>query len=334
MSGAARGRDGLVAQLAERILVFDGAIGTMLEKGRPAGAGFRDEIRSLPDLLTLTRPALVAGLYRRYLDAGADAVTTNTFGSNAIVLADHGLGDRAFDLSRRGAELARGVADAARSVGRDCFVLGSMGPANRTADGSADPDGSPLRTVSRARLRAAYRTQAAGLLAGGADLLLVETCFDTGNARTAIDAAQEAIRERTRNSAGDPGLLVSFTATERNGRNRSGDDAEAFWNSVSDPGITAAGVNCSFGIPGLRSSLELLASVARTPVGVLPSAGLPDASGTCPESPGETARAVGEMARAGLVNYVGGCCGTTPETIAAIRNEIRGMTPRRFPGRG
>ena len=317
MLRSARGGGGFVAALAERILLCDGAIGTMLAA-------------DLPEALTLTRPALVERLHRRYLDAGAEALTTNTFGASAVVLADHGLGNRAFELNRRAAELARGVADAARATGRNCFVLGSMGPTNRTLGVSPDRPRSSLGTISRAELRSAYRTQAAGLLAGGADLLLVETCFDTDNARTALDAAREALR----GAPGDPGILVSFTATGRNGRNRTGDDAGSFWNAVSGPGITAAAVNCSFGIEGLRSSLELLARAAPVPVGALPSAGLPDRSGAWPESPVETARALGALVRAGLADFVGGCCGTTPETIAAIRAELRGTRPRRLPGRG
>lgn len=272
--------DAFRAAIRERILLFDGAIGTML--GGP-----------FPAALTLTRPELVERLHRRYLDAGAEALTTNTFGATPSALAEHGLGGRAFELNRQGAELAR------RAGGSECFVLGSMGPVSSSRD--------------------ELLVQAAGLLAGGADLLFVETCFDTEAALVALDAAREAIRA----SRADPGLLVSFTSVEPGGRNATGHDSGAFWAAVSGAGVTAAAVNCSFGTLGLRASVEALARAAPVPVGALPSAGLPDESGVFPETPRDTTRTLAELARAGLVSVVGGCCGTTPETIAALRRELR-----------
>ena len=328
--------------LGERILVFDGAMGTMLQAERLDEAGFRgaafadhpQPLQGLHDVLSLTRPELVERVHRQYLDAGADALTTNTFNGTAVSLADYGLADRAFELNRLGAENARrAIAAHAASEnggGRPRFVLGSMGPTNRTLSISPDVSDPSRRAVTWDELRAAYLEQARGLLAGGADILLVETCFDTLNAKAALDAAAESVRESPR----DAGLLVSFTAVDRGGRNLTGQDAESFWISVEHAGVTACGINCSLGAAMMRPFVETLSREAPVPVGAVPNAGLPNELGGYDESPEDTAAALGRLAEAGLVNFVGGCCGTTPAHIAAIRERVGRAAPRALPARG
>ncbi len=332
MTAPRLGRPGFLRALSERVLVFDGAIGTMLQAERLDEAGFRGQrlrghtkpLQGLHDVLSLTRPELIQKVHELYLDAGAEALTTNTFNANAISLLDYGLEDRSFELNRLGAEAARRAADAA---GRPCFVLGSMGPTNRTLSVSPTVSDPAFRAVTWDELRSAYREQAAGLLAGGADLLLVETCFDTLNAKAALDAAREAIAE----APGDPGLLVSFTSVDQGGRNLTGQDSEAFWVSVAHAEVTAVGANCSIGAEAMRPIVATLARLAPVPVGAVPNAGLPNDLGGYDEAPEITGAALGELAAAGLVNFVGGCCGTTPEHIRQIRSSVAGARPRRVP---
>ena len=332
MSATHLGRPGFLRAISERIVVFDGAIGTMLQAERLDEAGFRGELlrehpkplQGLHDVLSLTRPGLVEKVHRLYLEAGADAITTNTFNANAVSLLDYGLEERAFEINRRGAETARRAADAA---GRACFVLGSMGPTNRTLSVSPNVSDPAFRAVSWDELRDAYREQAAGLLAGGADLLLVETCFDTLNAKAALAAARDAISE----APGDPGLLVSFTSVDQGGRNLTGQDSEAFWVSVEHAQVTAAGVNCSIGAEAMRPIVETLSRLAPVPVGAVPNAGLPNELGGYDEAPDVTAAALGALAEDGLVNFVGGCCGTTPDHIRAVRSAVHGTRPRQPP---
>ena len=326
------GRAGFLRAVSERIVVFDGAMGTMLQAERLDEAGFRggllrehpQPLEGLHDVLSLTRPELVEKVHRRYLDAGADALTTNTFNANAVSLLDYGLEDRAFEINRRGAETAR---RAAARAGRPCFVLGSMGPTNRTLSVSPDVSDPAFRAISWDELRAAYREQAAGLLAGGADLLLVETCFDTLNAKAALDAARDAIAA----APGDPGLLVSFTSVDQGGRNLTGQDVEAFWVSVEHAEVTAAGVNCSIGAEAMRPIVASLSRLAPVPVGAVPNAGLPNELGGYDEVPEITAQALGGLAADGLVNFVGGCCGTTPDHIRSIARAVRQTRKRALP---
>ncbi len=337
MTNPGPGRTAFLEALEQRIVVFDGAMGTLLQQERLDEAGFRGALlrdhpkplAGLHDVLSITRPELVEGVHHRYLAAGAEALTTNTFNGSAISLADYGLEDRAFEINRKGAETARRAADTVRRRGRQCFVLGSMGPTNRTLSISPDVSDPGFRAVSWEEMHAAYREQAAGLLAGGADLLLVETCFDTLNAKAALDAAREALDE----ADGDPGLLVSFTAVDIGGRNLTGQDVEAFWISVSHAGAAAAGINCSLGAEAMRPFVATLAREAPVPVGAVPNAGLPNDLGGYDETPEATAGALGTLARGGLVNFVGGCCGTTPEHIETLAAAVAGVPPRRAPRR-
>ena len=333
MSATRLGRAGFLQAISGRILVFDGAIGTMLQGERLDEAGFRGDLlrehpkplQGLHDVLSLTRPELVEKVHRLYLEAGADALTTNTFNANAVSLLDYGLEERAFEINRRGAEAARRVADTA---GRGCFVLGSMGPTNRTLSVSPDVSDPAFRAISWDVLRDAYREQAAGLLAGGSDLLLVETCFDTLNAKAALAASRDAIAE----APGDPGLVVSFTSVDQGGRNLTGQDSEAFWVSVEHAQVTAAGVNCSIGAEAMRPIVETLSRLAPVPVGAVPNAGLPNELGGYDEAPDVTAAALGALAEDGLVNFVGGCCGTTPDHVRAVRTAVSRFRPRQPPG--
>ena len=335
-------RTAFAEALGERILVFDGAIGTMLQVERLDEAGFRGEaladhpkpLQGLHDVLSLTRPELVERVHRQYLEAGADALTTNTFNGTAISLADYGLRDRAFELNRLGAQAARRAVEAAGGNGvggavRRPFVLGSMGPTNRTLSISPKVSDPSFRAVSWEELRAAYLEQARGLLAGGADLLLVETCFDTLNAKAALDAAGEAIGESER----DAGLVVSFTAVDRGGRNLTGQDAEAFWISVEHAEPAACGINCSLGASLMRPFVEALSREAPVPVGAVPNAGLPNELGAYDETPEATSEALGALVESGLVNFVGGCCGTTPAHIRALRERVAAAPPRGIPNR-
>ncbi len=246
--------------LRERILLIDGAIGTMIQREKLDEAGYRGEllrehgkpIQGLGDVLCLTRPELVSRVHQGYLEVGAEALTTNTFTATSVSLADYGLRHLAYEINRAGASLAREAADRA---GREVFVLGSMGPTNRTLSISPDVSDPAYRAIGYDELRTSYVEQAKGLLAGGADLLLVETCFDTLNAKAAIDAAREAIEE----APGQAGLIVSFTAVDMSGRNLTGQTAEAFWISVRHADATAAGINCSLGAAAMRPFLRDLA---------------------------------------------------------------------------
>ena len=328
------GRPGFLRAISGRIVVFDGAVGTMLQAKRLDEPGFRGErlrqhpkpLQGLHDALCLTRPELVEQMHRLYLEAGADALTTNSFNANAVSLLDYGLEEYAFEINSHAAAIARRVADAAD---RPCFVLGSMGPTNRTLSVSPDVSDPAFRAVTWDELRGAYREQAAGLLAGGVDLLLVETCFDTLNAKAALDAARDAIAE----APGDPGLLISFTSVDQGGRNLTGQDSEAFWVSVAHADVTAAAVNCSMGAEAMRPIVETLSRLAPVPVGAVPNAGLPNELGGYDEAPETTAAALGALAADGLVNFVGGCCGTTPDHIRLVSKAMEGVRPRRLPRR-
>ena len=315
--------------LDERILVLDGAWGTMLQG---AGLGpqdyrgdrFGDHPRDLtgdPDLLNLTRPDVVLDVHRQYLAAGADITTTNTFTATRIGQADYGLETAVEEMNVRGARLARQAADEAG--GR--LVAGSVGPLNVTLSLSPRVDDPAFRTVTFDRVREAYAEQIAALAAGGVDLLLIETIFDTLNAKAAIAAAREV-------APGLP-LWISVTIVDLSGRTLSGQTMEAFWTSIEHAGPLVAGVNCSLGAAEMRPHAEELARLAHTYTSCHPNAGLPNAFGGYDEQPGDTARLLRGFADAGLVNVVGGCCGTGPAHIAEIARTVRGLPPRPVPAR-
>jgi len=321
-------RTRLEAILAERIGVLDGSWGVLIQRdvrGEEAyrGARFADHPQSLagdPDLLNLTLPEVVLGIHRAYFAAGADIATTNTFTATRIGQGDYGLEEHAYEMSVAGARLAR---QAAAEVGG--FVAGSVGPLNVTLSLSPRVDDPAFRTHTFDQVRDAYAEQVRALDEGGVDFLLIETVFDTLNAKAAIAAA--------RDEAPHLPLWISFTAIDKSGRNLSGQTVEAFWLSVEHAEPFIVGVNCALGAAEMRPFVEDLARVAPTYVSCHPNAGLPNEFGTHDEQPADTSRFLGEFARDGLVNVVGGCCGTTPEHVKAIVDKTRGLTPRRVPNR-
>ena len=317
----------------ERIVVLDGAWGTMiqarhLQAADYRGARFADDEREVagdPDLLNLTRPDVVSDIHRAFLAAGADVTTTNTFTSTPIGQADYGLGDAVYELNVEGARLAREACDAADSAQRPRFVAGSVGPLNVTLSMSARVDDPAFRAASFDDVCNGYAEQLRGLAAGGVDLFLMETVFDTLNAKAAIVAAQDV--------APHVPVVVSLTVVDRSGRTLSGQTVEAFWTSIEHAHPLAVAINCSLGGAEMRPWLAELARVASVPVWCYPNAGLPNAFGEYDETPAETAALLREFAESGLVNGVGGCCGTTPEHITAIAEAVSGLAPREVPAR-
>jgi 5-methyltetrahydrofolate--homocysteine methyltransferase len=321
---------------AERILVLDGAMGTMIQEMKLDEEGYRGarfdawnrEVRGNNDLLNLSRPDAIRDIHFAYFRAGADIVSTNTFSSTAIAQADYGMSDIAYELNREGARLAREAATLAeREDGSPRFVAGALGPTNRTASISPDVANPGYRAVTFDDLRQAYGEQVRGLLDGGADLLLIETIFDTLNAKAAIYAIAEECEAR----GIDAPLMISGTITDRSGRLLSGQTPAAFWQSVRHAAPFSVGLNCALGAQEMRAHIADLARVADTFICAYPNAGLPNEFGHYHESPGDMAGQLGEFAASGLVNIVGGCCGTTPEHIHAIAEAVRGKSPRQVP---
>jgi 5-methyltetrahydrofolate--homocysteine methyltransferase len=326
-------RTALLAAASKHILVLDGAMGTMiqglqLDEAAFRGARFADfhrDVRGNNDLLILTQPEAIEDIHAKYLRAGADIVATNTFSSTSIAQADYDMSDLAYELNREGAKLARAAAErVAAEDGKPRFVAGALGPTNRTASISPDVANPGYRAVTFDDLRQAYGEQARGLLDGGVDLLLVETIFDTLNAKAALYAISELLEER----GIDVPVMVSGTITDKSGRLLSGQLPEAFWNSVRHAKPITIGFNCALGAEDLRSHIAEIGRVADTLVCAYPNAGLPNEFGQYDESPDYMARLIGEFARDGLVNIVGGCCGTTPEHIAAIAAAVAPHKPR------
>ncbi len=328
----------LPVELGRRILVLDGAMGTLLQARRFTEADFRgDRFRGHPrdlrgdnDLLALTRPDAVRAAHAAYLAAGADIVTTNTFTATRIAQADYALPDGVVrEVNVAAARLAREVADAAERErpGRPRYVAGSLGPTNRTASLSPDVDDAAARAVTFEELAAAYREAAEGLLEGGADLLLVETIFDTLNAKAAIFALRSLADE-----LGVPvPIMLSGTIVDASGRTLSGQTVEAFWYSVRHADPVIVGLNCALGPAQLREHLDVLGRVADRPISAYPNAGLPNELGGYDETPEAMAAAMREWAEHGLVNVAGGCCGTTPAHVEAIAVAVAGLAPRAIP---
>lgn len=338
----------LLAALEQRILVLDGAMGTMIQRERLDEGGYRGErfangfdstgaeapgksrdLKGNNDLLNLTRPGVIRGIHDAYLEAGADLVETNTFNSTAVSQSDYGLAHLARELNREGARLARAACDAAeqRSPGRPRFAVGVIGPTSRTASISPDVTDPGFRAVTFDSLVRDYREAAEGLVEGGADVLMVETVFDTLNAKAALFAIAgcfDALGARLP-------VMVSGTITDASGRTLSGQTAEAFWYSVRHARPLVIGLNCALGARELRPHVQALAEVADCAVSAHPNAGLPNAFGEYDQTPDEMAPVLGEFARAGLLNIVGGCCGTTPDHIRAIAAAVEGLPPRRQP---
>ncbi|HEY8268684.1 MAG TPA: methionine synthase [Xanthobacteraceae bacterium] len=326
----------LRALAAERILVLDGAMGTMIQSFGLDETAFRGarfdawnrEVRGNNDLLNLTRPDPIRDIHLAYFRAGADIVATNTFSSTRIAQADYGMETIAYELNLAGAKLAREAAVIAeKEDGRRRFVAGAIGPTNRTASLSPDVSNPGSRATTFDELATAYGEQARGLVDGGVDILLIETIFDTLNAKAAIFALESLFAERAIRLP----MMISGTITDRSGRTLSGQTPEAFWTSIVHARPFAVGLNCALGAREMRAHIAEIGRVADTLVCAYPNAGLPNAFGRYDESPAYMAELLGEFASAGIVNIVGGCCGTTPEHIRAIVDAVAGVTPRRVP---
>ena len=324
----------LTTLLAERILVIDGAMGTMIQAHGLDEADYRGErfadwpsdVRGNSDLLSLTQPDIIRDIHRAYLEAGADVVATNTFSAQRISQADYGMEDLAREMAETSARLAREAADAvtAENPDRPRFVAGGLGPTNRTASISPDVNDPGKRNITFAELVEAYHEQASGLVDGGADLLLVETIFDTLNAKAAIFALETLFEERGRRWP----VVISGTITDASGRTLSGQVTEAFWNSVRHVGPLAVGLNCALGAAEIRPYLAELSRIADCFVSCYPNAGLPNAFGEYDETPDQMSEILREFVGAGLVNLVGGCCGTTPDHIRRIAAVVEDAPPR------
>src|SRR6516164_767977 len=321
---------------AERILVLDGAMGTMIQSLGLNEEGYRGsrfdawnrDVRGNNDLLNLSRPQAVRDIHLAYFHAGADVVATNTFSSTAIAQADYGMSQLAYELNLEGARLAREAATLAEQQDRRrCFVAGAIGPTNRTASMSPDVNRPGFRAVTFDELKDAYAEQIRGLIDGGADILLIETIFDTLNAKAALFACFEAFAERGFQMP----LMISGTITDRSGRTLSGQTPTAFWHSVRHARPFSIGLNCALGANAMREHLAEIANAADTLVCAYPNAGLPNAFGQYDESPEAMAQQIGAFAADGLVNIVGGCCGSTPDHIRAIAEAVRAHKPRTAP---
>ena len=321
--------------LARRILVLDGAMGTMIQS---YGLGEQDyrgdrfatwprDLKGNNDLLSLTQPDIIRSIHAAYLDAGADILETNSFNSTAISMADYGMEELVYELNHASAQIARGIADEFERRAPDVprFVAGVLGPTNRTASLSPDVNNPGFRNVRFDDLVETYAEAIRGLLDGGADLLLVETIFDTLNAKAALFAIDAHFA-----SAGiRVPVMISGTITDASGRTLSGQTTEAFWNSVAHGRPLSVGLNCALGARALRQYVQELSRVAPTFVSTHPNAGLPNEFGQYDESPEYMAGILCEFAASGLVNVVGGCCGTTPAHIKAIAEAVAGLPPRR-----
>jgi len=342
--------------LRERILIIDGAMGTMIQRHglqeedyrgerfaggydgqhetHEHGAGCGHDLKGNNDLLLLTRPDIIAGIHTAYLEAGADLLETNTFNATSVSQADYHLQHLVYELNKAGARLARECCDAieARDLAqgrpdKPRFVIGVLGPTSRTASISPDVNDPGFRNTSFDELRATYREAIEGLIDGGADTLMVETIFDTLNAKAALFAIEEVFDAR----GGRLPVMISGTITDASGRTLSGQTAEAFHASVAHSRPLSIGLNCALGARDLRPHVETLATVAGAYVSAHPNAGLPNAFGEYDETPEEMAATLHEFATAGLLNLVGGCCGTTPAHIKAIAEAVRDVAPRRLP---
>ena len=326
--------DTLRAEAAKRILIKDGPYGTGIQAEKLAaeaycaGVDLMKDQKGNKDLLNLTQPQVVRGICERFAEAGAEILATNTFNANRISQGDYGAEDLAAEMNRAAARIIREVADRHNAAdGRKRWVAGAMGPTNKTLSLSPNVNDPAFREVDFDTVKAVYREQVDALVEGGVDFILIETVFDTLNAKAAVMATLEAEQDLGRELP----LMISMTLTDLSGRNLSGHTVEAFWASVRHARPVTIGLNCSFGAAQLRPHLAALSAIADTLIMAYPNAGLPNDLGEYDEAAAETAAQVAEWIDEGLVNIVGGCCGTTPEHIAAIAQAAHGQAPRRIP---
>ena len=324
--------------LAKKILVIDGAMGTMIQRHKLSEADYRGErfkdwhsdVKGNNDLLCITQPDIIIGIHKLYLEAGADIIETNTFSSTVIAMADYDMQSLAYELNVAAATCARKAADAytVQNPSKPRYVAGAIGPLNKTLSLSPDVNNPGYRAVSFDEVVAAYYEQVGGLVDGGVDVLLVETIFDTLNAKAAIYAIKKYFRDK-----GIPELpvMISGTITDASGRTLSGQTLEAFYTSVMHANPISVGLNCALGAAEMRSHIEELSQIAACYTSAYPNAGLPNAMGEYDEQPHETAHFIEEWAKEGFVNIVGGCCGTTPDHIKHIAQNVQNLQPRALP---
>ena len=327
-------RAAFLAEAAKRILVTDGAFGTEIQNWKLSEADYAGDLgldhdqKGNNDILALTKPDVIETIHRAYFEAGADIAETNTFSANIISQADYGAEKLVREINLKSAGIARRLADEYQARdGRPRFVAGAIGPTNKTLSLSPDVNDPGYREIDFDHLTAVYREQTDALLDGGADFILIETVFDTLNAKAGVMAAIEAGEAR----GVDIPIMLSMTLTDLSGRNLSGHTVEAFWHAVRHARPLTIGLNCSFGAEQLRPHVKVLSDICDTLIMVYPNAGLPNELGAYDEAPATTAGLVGEWARAGQVNVLGGCCGSTPAHIRAIAEGVRELAPRRVP---
>ncbi len=327
----------LKAAAAERILIIDGAMGTMIQRHKLDEAAYRGtrfkswgrDVKGNNDLLVLTQPSIIGEIHEQYLAAGADILETNTFNAQVISMADYGMEEQAYEINVAAAQIARAACDKfeTQDPKRPRFVAGAVGPTNRTASISPDVNDPGFRNVTFDELREAYKAQVRGLIEGGSDIILIETIFDTLNAKAAGVATLEAFDEIGITLP----IMISGTITDRSGRTLSGQTPTAFWYSMRHLKPFAIGLNCALGAELMRPYLAELAGIADTLVSAYPNAGLPNAMGEYDETPHDMACQIEPWAKDGLLNIVGGCCGSTPDHIAHVRQHCEKHKPRTLP---
>ena len=325
-------------ELQKRILIIDGAMGTMIQRHKLQEADYRGErfkdwhtdVKGNNDLLSITQPEIIIGIHKEYLEAGADIIETNTFSSTSIAQADYDMQALAYELNVASAKCARTAADefTSKDPSKPRFVAGAIGPLNKTLSLSPDVNNPGFRSVTFDEVAAAYTEQIKGLVDGGVDVLLIETIFDTLNAKAAIYAAKKFFRE---NKLPELPIMISGTITDASGRTLSGQTLEAFYTSVMHANPLSVGLNCALGAKEMRSHVEELSQIAGCYVSAYPNAGLPNAFGEYDEQPHETAHIIEEWAANGWLNIVGGCCGTTPDHIKHIAEEVKQFKTRELP---
>ena len=324
--------------LKERILIIDGAMGTMIQRHKPTEATYRGEkfkdwhkdLKNNSDILNITQPQIIQGIHREYLEAGADIIETNTFASTSIPQSDYELEPYVYEMALAGARLAREAADeyTRKDPSKPRFVAGAIGPMNKTLSLSPDVNNPGFRSVTFDEVATAYLEQVKAMVEGGVDLLLIETIFDTLNAKAAIYAIKKYFRE---SGQAELPILISGTITDASGRTLSGQTLEAFYVSVMHAKPLSIGLNCALGAMEMRSHIEELSQIAACYTSAYPNAGLPNAMGEYDEQPEQTAHFIEEWAENGFVNIVGGCCGTTPDHIRHIAEHVATIRPRQLP---
>lgn len=327
-------RERLIEAASERILIFDGAFGTQIQERKLSEAdyagdlGLKADQKGNNDILALTRPDVIADITRTYLDAGSDVISTNTFSANRISQADYAAEDQVEAINIASGKIARKLADEyAAKDGKPRFVAGAIGPTNKTLSLSPDVEDPGFREIDFDELTAVYKEQAAALIAGGCDFILIETVFDTLNAKAGIMAVKQLEAELGR----EVPVMISMTLTDLSGRNLSGHTVDAFWNAVRHANPVTIGLNCSFGADQLRPHVQSLSGIADTLLMAYPNAGLPNELGEYDEMPETTAALVKQWAEYGQANILGGCCGSGPEHIRAIADAVKGLPPREVP---